>query len=201
MADKEDLTKPLLDKEFGFNQKKAIAKRAHRVSEDENDQEASSPPVRSRMRSMSALTDEHEFNPTRKLNVEEYYYLHLWGENLNDTASEAPEEGLDDTWTAEEILRLKFAPENEKEKLKLMLEKSHLQKLSDAATFFTLIKGFVCTGVLFLPNGFYNGGWLFSIFCMIFSMLLTLVCLLMLIIAQEKVGGSYSELGKISLGT
>jgi proton-coupled amino acid transporter len=149
---------------------------------------------------MSALTDEHEFNPSRKMQVEEYYYLHLWGENLNDSQSDNTGEGLDDTWAPDEILRYKLADESEKEMLKRKLQIGHVKKLSDMATFFTLVKGFVSTGVLFLPNGFYNGGWLFSILCMIFSMLLTLVCLLMLIIANEKVGGSYSDMGSKSLG-
>lgn len=35
-------------------------------------------------------------------------------------------------------------------------------KIGPLKTFFTLFKGFVATGVLFIPKGFRNGGWLFS---------------------------------------
>jgi solute carrier family 36 (proton-coupled amino acid transporter) len=202
MNKREDLTQPLLDVPYSpVEHKKKVAKRAHLANPDEDEEGKSKSDLpRLRGRSMSALTDEHEYNPKRKLNVEEYYYLHLWGENLHDCQSDSTDAAPDDTWTPEELLKLKLAEDEEKELLKAKLEISHLKKLSDFATFFTLVKGFVATGVLFLPNGFYNGGWLFSTIWMIFSMILTLICLLMLIIANEKVGGSYSELGFKALG-
>jgi membrane protein insertase Oxa1/YidC/SpoIIIJ len=49
-------------------------------------------------------------------------------------------------------------------------------KLDWKGTYFTLIKGFVCTGIIYLPKSFINGGWGFSILVFIFSMLLTMTC-------------------------
>jgi hypothetical protein len=34
-----------------------------------------------------------------------------------------------------------------------------VKKLGTMATFFTLIKGFIATGCLYLPKSFVNGGW------------------------------------------
>jgi len=80
------------------------------------------------------------------------------------------------------------------------LIKKPIPKLSDMQAFFTLIKGFVGTGWFFLPNGFYNGGWGFSICCILWSMILTLTSMLLLVEASSKVKGDYSELGFKSLG-
>ena len=48
-------------------------------------------------------------------------------------------------------------------------------------TFFTLIKGFIAAGVLFIPKGWCNGGWLFSSLAMIASWALTTVTSLKLL--------------------
>lgn len=63
--------------------------------------------MRGRERSLSALTDENEFNPNRKMDIVEYYYLHLFGENLED--SEDNEIQMQDwNFDAEEQLKLKL---------------------------------------------------------------------------------------------
>ena len=51
-----------------------------------------------------------------------------------------------------------------------------VKKLGPAATFLTLIKGFVCTGCLYLPKSFINGGWTFQIVMLVISCLITLYC-------------------------
>lgn len=116
MSDKEDLTKPLLEPYLNndFDPKKYVAKRAHLSPKpgEEHDQEEDGL-VRLRGRSMSALTDEHEFNPVRKMDPTEYYYLHVWGEDLADE-DEDMHLNEDDTWPAEELLKLKLAEPNEK---------------------------------------------------------------------------------------
>lgn len=48
--------------------------------------------------------------------------------------------------------------------------KGHVQKLSDTMVFFTLLKGFIGTGILFLPNGFYNAGYGFAVGSLFMSM-------------------------------
>ena len=51
------------------------------------------------------------------------------------------------------------------------------KKMGDFATAFTLFKGFVGAGILFLPNGFYNAGWLFGVIAMTFSVAVTFYCI------------------------
>ena len=67
--------------------------------------------------------------------------------------------------------------------------------------FFTLLKGFVGLGILFIPNGFYNGGWAFSILSLFVSMLTTTTWMLLLVnVSNKHEGLSYSELGTLALG-
>lgn len=114
----ENLTKPLLENEdymIDFEAKKIVAKLAHYAPEELkelSDNENSI--IRRRQRSMSMLTDPDEFNDVRKMNPSEYFYLHLWGENLVE--SDSTNENLieDDTWSPEELLKLKLAEPEEK---------------------------------------------------------------------------------------
>lgn len=62
------------------------------------------------------------------------------------------------------------------------------------------MKGFVCTGILYLPKAFFNGGWLFSSIAMFFSFGLTYWCCMRLMDIREKVGGSYSDIGYAAMG-
>lgn len=130
----------------------------------------------------------------------EYFYLNLWGENMEESDEDDPDYKNDETWTAEDILKIQLAPPEEKQKIKAILMKTHVKKLSNFMVFFTLLKGFIATGVLFLPNGFYNGGWVFSTCVLIFSMILTLICINLLMNVAEKHPGSYSDLGRKSMG-
>lgn len=58
-----------------------------------------------------------------------------------------------------------------------------------------LLKSFVGTGVLFLPKAFLNGGMLFSSTTLIGVAAITYYCFILLVRSQEKVGGSYGDLG------
>lgn len=72
---------------------------------------------------------------------------------------------------------LKNLTPNTRRKVKEEITVKHIKKLSNCETFFTLIKGFVCTGCLYLPkSAFVNGGWLFASFCMVVSAFLTMYC-------------------------
>ena len=51
-----------------------------------------------------------------------------------------------------------------------------VEKLGPYATAFTIFKGFVCTGILYMPKDFINGGWLFSAICVLGALFLTLYC-------------------------
>lgn len=69
-------------------------------------------------------------------------------------------------------------------------------------TAFSLFKGFVCTGILYMPKNFINGGWAFSPVAMLFAMIFTLYCTKLLLITRKKLGGSlsFSEIGQETLG-
>lgn len=66
---------------------------------------------------------------------------------------------------------------------------------STLKTFFTLIKAFIGTGIMFLPKAFLNGGILFSSMTLISVSLITCLCFRLLLDCREKYGGGYGELG------
>ena len=63
---------------------------------------------------------------------------------------------------------------------------SKVKKLGCFSTFMTLIKGFVCTGCLYLPKSVVNGGWGFSNIMLVFSAFLTIYCALLLLEVRKK---------------
>jgi solute carrier family 36 (proton-coupled amino acid transporter) len=76
-----------------------------------------------------------------------------------------------------------------------------VKKLSPWGTYFSLLKGFVCTGILYLPKNFKNGGWLWAAISMFLSFVLTLVCAIKLLEAKGKTpGGSFSDIGYNAIG-
>jgi proton-coupled amino acid transporter len=77
-----------------------------------------------------------------------------------------------------------------------VLEKKNIVKLTPAQTYFSLLKGFVCTGILYLPKNFKNGGWLWALVAMVLSFFLTLVCMNKLLECKQKTpGGSFTDIG------
>lgn len=75
-------------------------------------------------------------------------------------------------------------------------------KLSPLATGFTLFKGFVASGILYLPTNFTTGGSLFSAGALVFALLLTLFCIKLLLEVRAACGGnmSFPELGYACYG-
>ncbi|TDH71261.1 hypothetical protein CCR75_004859 [Bremia lactucae] len=64
----------------------------------------------------------------------------------------------------------------------------------------TLLKSFVGTGILFLPDGFRSGGVLFSPLCLMFIAAMTLYAMLRLLQCRELVGGTYGHIGFLAYG-
>lgn len=65
-------------------------------------------------------------------------------------------------------------------------------------TFFTLLKAFIGTGIMFLPKAFRNGGMLFSSITLIVVALLSCLCFHLLLECRKRHGGGgYGELGAI----
>ncbi|KOS23322.1 Vacuolar amino acid transporter 3 [Escovopsis weberi] len=67
-------------------------------------------------------------------------------------------------------------------------------------TFFTLMKAFIGTGILFLPKAFRNGGLLFSSFTLVCVSLISSFCFWLLLDCHAKFGGGYGELGEAIVG-
>lgn len=64
-----------------------------------------------------------------------------------------------------------------------------------------LLKGFICTGILYIPKNFLNGGWGFSLIAMVLSYILTAICAFKLLEARKKCGAkSFTDLGAAAYG-
>lgn len=64
----------------------------------------------------------------------------------------------------------------------------------------TLLKAFVGTGILFLPDGFRSGGVLFSPLCLTVVAAMTLYAMLRLLQCRTIVGGTYGHVGYEAYG-
>jgi proton-coupled amino acid transporter len=72
-----------------------------------------------------------------------------------------------------------------------------VQGTSAKKAFFMLLKAFVGTGVLFLPQAFKNGGAGFSLILMVVLGYLTLHCMALLVETSRSMGGlSFGDLGE-----
>lgn len=70
---------------------------------------------------------------------------------------------------------------------------------STIKTFFTLLKAFIGTGIMFLPKAFSNGGILFSLTLLVVS-LINCLCFRLLLDCRQKYRGGYGELGAAIVG-
>ena len=68
------------------------------------------------------------------------------------------------------------------------------------ATVFTIFKGFVCTGILYMPRDFVNGGYGFSSITILGCLFFTLYCASLLLEVYGKVGGSLPDIGMAIYG-
>ncbi|KAH7068712.1 transmembrane amino acid transporter protein-domain-containing protein [Paraphoma chrysanthemicola] len=68
---------------------------------------------------------------------------------------------------------------------------------SQLKTFFTLLKAFIGTGIMFLPKAFKNGGMLFSSITLIVVSAVTALCFELLLSCRKQYGGAgYGDLGR-----
>ena len=72
--------------------------------------------------------------------------------------------------------------------------------VSDMGTFFSIFKGIVAVGILFLPYGFSLGGFLFSIIVMLICCLLVYMGYIRLIETKIVLNGDYSEMAEKAFG-
>ncbi|KAK4623856.1 Vacuolar amino acid transporter 3 [Fulvia fulva] len=113
------------------------------------------------------------------------------GEDLEDTDSNSDDESAIEEGDAEP---------NERRPLLGRKKSSRRMKREGNAgttkTFFTLLKAFVGTGIMFLPKAFRNGGVLFSSVVLIMVSIITTLCFRLLLQCRQRYGGGgYGELG------
>ncbi|KAI8631811.1 transmembrane amino acid transporter protein-domain-containing protein [Xylariaceae sp. FL1651] len=71
---------------------------------------------------------------------------------------------------------------------------------STSKTFFTLLKAFIGTGIMFLPKAFDNGGILFSTVTMVVVSALTMLAFHQLLACKTLHGGGYGDIGEAVAG-
>ncbi|KAK4502787.1 hypothetical protein PRZ48_006213 [Zasmidium cellare] len=119
------------------------------------------------------------------------------GEDLEDTDSDADtESAIEDGEAGPNDERRPLLPRRKSSK--------RIKREGDAGTtktFFTLLKAFVGTGIMFLPKAFRNGGILFSSMVLITVSIVTTLCFRLLLQCRSKYGGGgYGELGESIFG-
>ncbi|CBF80086.1 hypothetical protein AN7777.2 [Aspergillus nidulans FGSC A4] len=72
---------------------------------------------------------------------------------------------------------------------------------SNVKTFFTLLKAFIGTGIIFLPKAFRNGGILFSSVALVTVALISTLCFHLLLECRRRYGGGYGDLGEQIAGS
>lgn len=116
-----------------------------------------------------------------------YIYGHFAGESFDDDFI-TEEEELDGTGEVETLL-----PTNKRIRQRVIV--SDKSKTSTKKTFFLLLKSFVGTGILFLPNAFSKGGLIFSVCALAFFGIYSFWCYYILI--KSKVITQVSSFGDI----
>ena len=119
------------------------------------------------------------------------------GEDLEDTDE-------DDESAIDEIDEEAGQPGERRPLLGRSKSSKRIKRDGDAGitkTFFTLLKAFVGTGIMFLPKAFRNGGILFSSLTLITVSIVTTICFRLLLQCRSKYGGGgYGELGESVVG-
>lgn len=113
------------------------------------------------------------------------------GEDLVDSDDESVFEDVEEEEEVEEP--------TERRPLLKKRQSSRITNRGDASmikSFFTLLKAFIGTGIMFLPKAFSNGGILFSSMTMVLVAALSMLAFHLLLECRAQYGGGYGELGK-----
>ncbi|KAK2039350.1 transmembrane amino acid transporter [Colletotrichum somersetense] len=128
------------------------------------------------------------------------FYGSFAGEDLADSDEEAIE--TDDEEEADESRQPGGGrgPASETRPLLSQRRSSRFaRKAGDASTtktFFTTLKAFIGTGIMFLPKAFKNGGILFSSLTMLVVAAISMAAFHLLLQCRTRYGGGYGDLGK-----
>ncbi|KAM7197591.1 Transmembrane amino acid transporter domain containing protein [Rhypophila sp. PSN 637] len=129
-------------------------------------------------------------------------YGNFAGEDLVDSDEDAitdDEEDVEEGQRPDERRPL-LAPTRSAVSMRSPRKISRPSTASTTKTFFTLIKAFVGTGIMFLPKAFNNGGLLFSSLAMVAVSAITMVAFHLLLQCKARYGGGYGEIGQAIAG-
>ncbi|KAJ6070897.1 hypothetical protein N7467_012216 [Penicillium canescens] len=118
-------------------------------------------------------------------------YGRFAGENLVESEDEADSESVGTPFD-----------EVEPERRPLLASRESSQgDASDMKTFFTLLKAFIGTGIIFLPKAFRNGGILFSSIALVTVSIITTISFHLLLQCRRQHGGGYGDIGESISGS
>jgi proton-coupled amino acid transporter len=146
--------------------------------------------VRQRMRRFDTAT-----LPVTRNFVE---FLDLYGKFAGEDLAESDDEDATDLSEDEEPAR-----PTETRPLLGRRKSSRVAKKGDAGmvkSFFTLLKAFIGTGIMFLPKAFKNGGILFSSMTLLAVSAVSMFAFHLLLKCRNQYGGGYGDLGKAIAG-
>ncbi|OZJ06726.1 hypothetical protein BZG36_00435 [Bifiguratus adelaidae] len=121
------------------------------------------------------------------------------GEDLSDSDDDEEKDRVVRTYPGRADYEEERRPLLERRKSSRRVVKDK-DKASTFKTFFLLIKAFIGTGVLFLPQAFKNGGLIFSFLFMWFVSMVSLAGFIMLLQCKDVAGGSYGDIGGALFG-
>ena len=127
-------------------------------------------------------------------------FLDLYGSFAGEDLAESDDEAVDSDTDEEEAER----PTESRPLLARRRSSKRVAKQGDAGmvkSFFTLLKAFVGTGIMFLPKAFNNGGILFSSMVLIGVAVVSMLSFHLLLQCRTQYGGGYGDLGKEIMGT
>ncbi|KFA65856.1 hypothetical protein S40285_04642 [Stachybotrys chlorohalonatus IBT 40285] len=123
------------------------------------------------------------------------------GENLEDTDHSEDESAIDEGEEDEEGRQLLGEQRPLLGRRRSSRRALRAGDASTVKTFFTLLKAFIGTGIMFLPKAFRNGGILFSSLILIAVSLINCLCFRLLLDCRQKFGGGgYGDLGMTIVG-
>lgn len=122
-------------------------------------------------------------------------FLDLYGSFAGEDLADSDEEAVEEEEEEEEggVVQTEATP------LLSRRKSARRERKGDAGTvktFFTTLKAFIGTGIMFLPKAFKNGGILFSSITMVLVAAVSMLAFHLLLQCRAKYGGSYGDLGR-----
>ncbi|KAI1264356.1 transmembrane amino acid transporter [Xylariaceae sp. FL1019] len=125
-------------------------------------------------------------------------FLDLYGNFAGEDLADSDDEAIEDEPEEEDEPPTETRPLLPRRKSSRAVKRT--ATASTSKTFFTLLKAFIGTGIMFLPKAFDNGGMLFSSITMLVVSCVTMLAFHLLLLCKAKVGGGYGDLGEAIAG-